>query len=231
MSVLVYCISARLGRVVQGVPVGTNRALFYLLWMFLGGRLLPARGAVFSGLTDFGLPLPAVRRCGAALASGQGEISLLLKHWQALVEEEGQWKAHEHEGYRPVPCDLVGFIRPHLKGCLGKHYVSVAGKALPAVSFGLLGAVGSVGGQRLAVPRAIVRTDPKDPSETRLMELTLRKAKAVLREKEVLICDRGFSLAQLQKEGIDLSVLRVPQNFTARRAELPPSKGHGRPAE
>ena len=75
-------------------------------------------------------------------------------------------------------------------------------------------------GQRLALLRAIVRTDSKDPSETRLMERTLRAAKTVLQEKEVRVCDRGFSLAQLQKEGIDLYRVRVPQNFTARRAEL-----------
>lgn len=231
MSDLVYRIASLLGRVLQSIPVGTNLGLFHLFWMLLSGRLLSSRGAVIPGLADLGLPTPAARRSWAALAYGRWEAASLMKEWQALVQEEGRWQAHAYEGYQPVACDLVGFYRPRLKGCPTRHYASIAGKALPALSFGLLVSVGSVGGQRLALPRALVRSDPSDPREVRLMELTLRQAKAALKPKEILVCDRGFPLALLQKVGIERYLVRSPQNFTARRAALSPYKGHGRHAE
>ena len=46
MSATVYRISTMLSSVLQEVPVGTNLALFHLLWTLLSGRLLTSRGAV-----------------------------------------------------------------------------------------------------------------------------------------------------------------------------------------
>jgi hypothetical protein len=48
MSPIVYRMNDVLSRVVQGVSVGTNLGLFYLLWMLLSGRLLLSRGLVCS---------------------------------------------------------------------------------------------------------------------------------------------------------------------------------------
>jgi hypothetical protein len=62
MSELVYRICTLLEYVVAGVPRGTNWGLFHLLFALLSGRFLPARGAVFAALSDFGLPKEAVRR-------------------------------------------------------------------------------------------------------------------------------------------------------------------------
>jgi hypothetical protein len=121
MSTIVYRISLLLGAILADVPVGTNLALFWLLWSLLSGRFLLSRGAVFPALAAGGLPADAVRRSGAALAYGRWAIQTLVRAWHQVVEQEGRWQAHGYEGFRPVAWDLVGFFRPRLSGCLGKH--------------------------------------------------------------------------------------------------------------
>ncbi len=56
--------------VVQDLPIGTNLALLYFLWMQISGALLPSRGALFPALQDSGLEPPEVRRAWAALRYG-----------------------------------------------------------------------------------------------------------------------------------------------------------------
>src|SRR5436190_23523967 len=112
MSATVYRISLMLSSVLRDVPVGTNLALFHLLWTLLSGRLLASRGAVIPALADTGLSAAAVRRAWAALATGHWASNTLLARWHRWVQCEGQWQPHCHAGYRPVAADLVGFFRP-----------------------------------------------------------------------------------------------------------------------
>src|SRR5712692_7568402 len=74
MSTIVYRIAVLLSALLAEVPVGTNLGLFWLLWALISGRFLRSRGAVFPALADGGLPADAVRRSGAALASGRWAI-------------------------------------------------------------------------------------------------------------------------------------------------------------
>ena len=120
MSIIVYRMSVLLSRTLADVPIGTNLGLFWLLWALVSGRFLLSRGAVFPALADRGLAADAVRRAGAALAYGRWAIQTLVQAWQQVVQQEGRWRAHRYEGFRPVACDLVGFFRPRLSGCLGK---------------------------------------------------------------------------------------------------------------
>ena len=112
-----------------GVPIGTNLGLFHLFWMLLSGRLLQSRGAGIPGLAAFGLPAAGVRRAWAALAYGKWHAAQWLEAWEQFVQHEKVFHAHEHGGYRPVACDLVGFFRPRLRDCPTKHDSSAAGKA------------------------------------------------------------------------------------------------------
>ena len=228
MSSLVYRISGLLCRVVQGVPIGTNLGLFHLLWMIISGRLLQSRGAVIPGLAETGLADDAVRRAWAALAYGKWHAPPLLCIWRQIVIDEGHWQAHRQGGYRPVACDLVGFFRPHLQNCLTKHYSSAAGKALPAITLGVAVSVGSVGEQRVPVPRAFVRAEPDDQSQDALQTRLLKQVGKLLEPDEALVSDRGFPLAQIQEAGIERYVARGAKNFTARRAGVPAYKGRGR---
>jgi len=255
MSSLVYRINSIVSRLLASVPVGTNLGLLYLLWMLLSGRLLQSRGALIPGLADMGLSDDAVRRSWAALCYGKWQTSDLLSDYQQIVGEEGRWQAHRYGsrcctatssstmweegrwqahrygGYRVLACDLVGFFRPRLKECPTKHYLSAAGKALPAIPWGMGARIGSVGGQRLAVPCLLVRSEPTDAGEEDLQVRLLKQTNAQMAGDELIVCDRGFPLKQLQEAAVRRYVVRAPLNFTARRAYLPEYKGQGRPPE
>jgi hypothetical protein len=228
MSTIVYRISLLLGTIVADVPIGTNLGLFWLLWALISGRFLLSRGAVFPALADGGLSAAAVRRSGAALAYGRWAIQTLVRAWHQVVQQEGQWHAHQYEGFRPVACDLVGFFRPRLRGCLGKHDQSGADKALPAIVLAVVAAVGAVGTVRLPLLRLLLRADPHDPSEAALQRRVVAQAGAALQPDEALIVDAGFGVATLLTEGVPRFVARVARNFTARRNVLPAYKGRGR---
>lgn len=228
MSSILYRINGFLSHVVACVPIGTNLGLFHLLWMLLSGRLLQSRGAVIPGLAAFGLSAAAVRRAWAALAYGRWCTAQLLAAWQRVIQDDGYWHAHRHGGYRPVACDLVGFWRPRLQGCVTKHYCAQAGKALPAISVGIAARIGSAGPQRLALPCLLVRTEAEKPGEPGLQRQLLHQTQALLAADELLVTDRGFPLAQIHAAGITRYVSRGPTNFTARRATRPAYCGKGR---
>lgn len=228
MSTIVYRIAVLLSAILADVPVGTNLGLFWLLWALISGRFLLSRGAVFPALADGGLPAEAVRRSGAALAYGRWAIQTLVQAWHQVVEQEGCWHAHRYEGFRPVACDLVGFFRPRLSDCLGKHYHSGADKALPAIVLAVVAAVGSVGKVRLPLVRLLLRAEPSDRSESDLQHRALTQAGATLPPDEVLVVDAGFGVVALLTGGVPRFVARVARNFTARRNVRPVYKGRGR---
>jgi hypothetical protein len=231
MSAIVYRIQTLLEKILADVPVGTNLGLWHLFLSILSGRLLTSRGALFPALTDFGLDAPTVRRANAALCYGHFQIDTLVANWNNAVKEEGGFQPHEIEGIQPVACDMTGFFRPQMQAALGKHYQSQADKALPAVSLGLIGAVGSVATMRLALPQAIVCQDPSDLSEKALKQRTLAQAKQCVAPRQAGIFDSGFKPEELLESGIGDFVVRGATNFTARRNFLPAYKGVGRHPE
>ena len=195
MSTIVYRISVLLG---GDIGRGARRHESGAVLAALGADLwsVPAQsGRCLPGLADGGLPADAVRRSGAALAYGRWAIQPLVRAWQQMVQQEGRWHAHRYEGFRPVACDLVGFFRPQLSGCVGKHYQSGADKALPAIVLAVVAAVGSVGKVRLPLLRLVLRADPDDGSEAALQRRALRQAGAALQPDEVLVVDAGFGVA------------------------------------
>ncbi len=229
MPEAVYRMLTLLCALVAAVPVGTNLGLLHLPWMLVSGQLLSARGAVIPALSGTGLSARAVRRAWAALGQGDWTSAPLLARWQALVMTEGRWQPHRHGGYGPVAVDLTGFWRPRLQGCPTTHYYAPAGQALPAIVLGLIARVGSVGGQRLALPRAFVRADPADPRASTQERLVVRAAGAQCAPDEALVLDAGFGLALLQAAGATRYVVRQAKNATFRRATPPAYGGRGRP--
>jgi hypothetical protein len=228
MSTIVSRIALLLGAIVADVPIGTNRGLFWLLWALISGRFLLSRGAVFPALADGGLPAAAVRRSGAALTYGRWAIQTLVRAWPQVVEQEGRWHAHWYEGFRPVACDLVGFFRPRLSGCLGQHSQSGADTALPGIVLAVVAAVGSVGKVRLPLVRLILRAEPSDPREAELQRRAVTPAGATLHADAVLVVDAGCGVAALLTGGVPRFVARVARHLTARRNVLPASRGRGR---
>ena len=206
---------------IQYLPIGTNLALLHFLWMLVSGALLPSRGAIFPALKSIGLDDAATRRAWVAFRKGVWQMPAILALWREYVQALPDWQEHRYEGYLPVTIDVTAFWRPALKRCPGKHYHPAANRALPAVIFGIVGEVGEINGQRLALPRAFERVHPKDNSEKRLWQEILKNAKKSLKKDEIAVIDAGMKISILQEAGIDLYVLRLATNFTARRNYLP----------
>lgn len=218
-----------LAGLLESLPIGTNLALLQFMWMLVSGALLPSRGAVFPALKSIGLAEAETRRAWAAMRGGVWQIAVLLRLWQAQVEELEGFQYHRHGRFRPLSVDITAIFRPQLKGWQGKHYYPPAGKALPAVPFGVVGGTGSLNGQRLAVPRAFRRIDSQDPDEQRLQCELLVWVAGQLAPDEVAILDAGFKLSDLMMAELLRFVLRLASNFTAQRNVPAPRKKKGRP--
>jgi len=220
-----------LAKLVEELPVGTNLGLLHILWSLVSGNFLESRGAIFPALQRMGLDEAESRRAWAAFAKGKWKISGLLSRWQKQVEKEGKWQEHRFGKYRVKAIDLVGFWRPTLQNCPGKHYKAEAGKALPAVLLGMITRVGQVGEQRVPLPTDFIRIDPDNTSEANLTTRLLKHAAKTLADDEIAVLDAGFSLKELLEVGLDRFLVRLALNDTARRNKLPPYKGKGRPPE
>lgn len=228
MTDLVYRINQIHATLLSSVPKGTNLALSHLMWAMTTGNFLPARGSVASALYQFGCPEDAIDRAEQALNTGKWSLDTLVASWREQALRDPDWKVHRFEGYCPVACDLTAFFRPKLKGLKTKHYKSEAGKALPAVVYALVGEIGQVQGQRHCLPRQLIRHDQEEESEIAFQNKVVCSALSGLKLDEVLVIDRGFSLEELLAAGKGHFVVRLRQNFTARRNYLPAYKGVGR---
>ena len=228
MLIAVESTIQALQAVVQDVPVGTNYALLQLMWVMVQGRLLVSRGAIFPALTGSGLNWSAARRCWAAMRYGAWQSEGLIEAWRQYVAQQGKWQEHEYDGYCGVAVDITAFWRPRLKGWLGKHFHNLAGRALPAVSFGVVVRVGQMGLQRVPLLKSLVRTDPEDPSDAKLVERLLHEVGQNLAADEVALFDAGFKMAALQAAEIKQAVVRLAANVTARRNYPALYKGRGR---
>ena len=107
--------------------------------------------------------------------------------------------------------------------------MSQAGEALPAIPFGLIASVGSVGTQTVPVVRQIVRAPSATATEAELVSAVLSQAATELASDEAAVVDRGFTVRKLHAAGVPRWVSRVPRNFTARRVAPPEYGGKGRP--
>jgi len=217
-----------LSAVVKDVPVGTNLGLLQVFWALLSGALLRSRGALIPALASSGLDARATRRAWAAFRYGQWQIRALLETWGVYVHGLAGWTARRSEGYRALAVDVTAFWRPSLKGCPSQHYHPLAERALPAVIMGLVGEVGEVNGQRLALPRVFERVVPADPTEARLWAVLLKRVARVQAADEIVVVDAGVKVRDLQGAGVSRYLVRLATNFTARRNALP-TYTRGRP--
>jgi hypothetical protein len=230
MSSLLYDLCARLFPILAKVGVGTNLGLLQIFFALVSGRFLANRGALVPALEDCALSADAVRRSVQALSYGCWNIQDLIDAWQKVVRAEHRWHPHRYGGFRPVAVDLVGFFRAKLQGHVGKHYTSRADKALPALVFGMVASVGSVGKKRLPILRHLVRQRGHE-TENDLQDRVIRQTLSTLVSDEVVIVDAGFGIEALLKHPQAAFVARQDVNVTARRNCLPAVKRQGRPPE
>ena len=214
----VYRTASFLCQLVACLPIGTSLGLVHLLWAILSGGLLTSRGAVFPALGQTGLSDPETRRAEAALRTGKWSVSRLLARFGWMVYREHQAKPVRigRIGYRPLLIDWVGFYRPHLHDCDSSHYSSEAGKALPALEFGMVASVQQIGDRRVPQLLALNRT-----GDTVAL---LRLAKTKQGQKDVIVADRQVKMSHIEEAQVDRFVIRGAQNLSARTSEIPGQK-------
>ena len=224
-------IIAILTRICQRLPIGTNLAMVYFFWMLISGALLPNRGAIIPALKSIGLSDEETRRSWAAFGSGVWGIQELCSEFGSYVREQPEWKERRYEGYLPIAVDITAYFRPTLRDCPGIHFHPGAQRALPAINIGLMGEVGEMNGQRLALLRRIERSNGTEVSEPSLWKTLLPKVAKELKRDEVAVIDAGVKIRAVQEAGITRYVLKQAQNMTARRNFLPEPALLGRKPE
>jgi len=198
--------------------------------MLVSGALLASRGALFPALQSIGLEAAEVRRAWSAFRYGAWTIQPMLQAWRTYVQKQAAWQAHQYAGYHVKAVDITAYWRPSVKTIKSKHYDAQAGRALRAVVFGVVGRVGSVGEQRMALLTDLIRADLTDPSESALQTELVNQVALGLADDEIPVFDAGFKLRALFEANLSRFVIRLAKNFTARRNVLPDSSG-GRPPE
>jgi hypothetical protein len=216
--------------VLQTVPIGTNIGLLRVLWVMVNGSFLQSRGALFPALAMNGYSDQEVRRSWAAARYGSWRINELLETWRIYVARENQWRERRYEGLRVLSVDLTGFWRPKLKNWVGKHYSSLARRALPAVVFGVMTLSGEIGRHRIPLLTRLVRIQPELDKKTVRRHL-LKEAYSQVGADVIAVFDAEFGVIEIQEAGILRYVLRLAVNATAYRNVLPIYKGRGRRPE
>lgn len=205
----------------QNLPIGTNLAMLYFLWMLISGALLPSRGAIIPALKSIGLSDAETLRSWAAFGGGVWNVNEMGSVLGAHVRKMSEWKEHRYEGYLPLTVDITAYWRPALQGCPGVHFHPAAQRALPAINIGLWGEVGELNGQRLVLLRRIERANGKEVTEPFLWKTLLPRVARELKSDEIAVIDAGVKSGAVQAAGITRYVLKQAQNVTARRNFLP----------
>ena len=217
--------------VVQMTPIGTNLGLLRMMWVMVNGSFLRSRGGIFPALNLNGLSPKEVCRTWAALGYGSWTIGELLSEWQVYVASQNEWQANRYAGLQVLSIDITGFWRPRLKGWLGKHYSSVAGRALPAVALGVMTLSGRIQEKRIPLLQAIKRCKPESSESDFRVELLKAAEKRGQSASEVKVLDAGFYLAEIHMAKLKQYVVRLASNCTACRNQLPDYQGRGRRPE
>jgi hypothetical protein len=173
-------------------------------------------------------------RTREAIQRGAWSIRGLLKDFHAWVKERTAWQPLRVAGYAVKAIDTIGIYRPRLQSCQTKHYNSTAGKALPAINFAVLSAIGRVENQKVSLPELFVRGDDKARTEEALMQRICEQSKAFLEQTDVVTADRKFPVMVMLEAGMQHVVVRRATNFTVRRAlntEDTKLKKRGRPRQ
>jgi hypothetical protein len=215
----VYTTLSFLARLVQKLPIGTNLALAHLLFTLLAGHLLQSRGALFPALSAAGLNQKQTCRAVAALREGTWKVQSLLERLHLLLRQEGKAQPVQIGNWKPLLLDWVGFFRPRLSGCTSKHFDSRAGKALPAIEFGMVAPLLGVGKRKFPCLRTLIRG-----GDTLTLLQAARQKQA---QDEVILIDRQAKIPHLHAAGITRFVTRGAIHLVAYRKD-PPSQPLGK---
>ena len=229
---ITYRIHQAVIAITQKLPIGTNKRIHDTLLTIIGGHLLESRGAIIPALHAINLDKNAILRTREAIAEGSWSVRGLLKQLWNWVQNLDSWQPLIVAGFKVNAMDTTCIYRPRLQNCLTKHYNSTAGKALPAINFGLLSGVGRMQDQKVTIPKLIIRGDEHALSEEQLMQRLAVQASQILTSTDLIVADRKFPVMVMLEAGLKNVVVRRATNITLRRvfiASEVQKTGRGRP--
>lgn len=207
---------------VTTLPKGTDlglcdviSAMYSGYFIESGGGIMPAVDQYLSAyITDETERAARSRRAAKAITYGQFNQVELLSELKRIVEADGHWEATRIQGYRLKPVDMTGYKRRRVKKLKSKSYDSQIGRAVPAVSFGMMGTTGRVGAQRMALLEMLVGGDITQNSPSGEMEKVYKEVAKKLTGTDLALFDAGFSLVDAVRHGIENCVVRLAKNCT-----------------
>jgi hypothetical protein len=172
---------------IQDAPLGTRRGIYCCLFTIMAGHMRQSRGALIPALDKVGLTSNECLRAREAAAEGVWEVQQFLDRFHETVVQEQHWHPLVVGGFKVNAADNTCTYRPRLQNCDTNHYNSTAKRALPAINFGLYSAVGSMNGQKVTLPKLIVRGNDKAKTDTTLMEQLCERIGKMLNDKDIVV--------------------------------------------
>ncbi len=217
-----YRILELIEQMVAVAPKGTALGLTDLISAMFSGYFIESGGAVTPAIEAFLRQevkeekerAARTRRGAKAVTYGSYNLKELMDKLQAIVKEEGHWQPTVVQGYRIAPVDFTAYRRAAVKMLKAKAYVSDTGKAVSAVPIGMIGTVGQVNGQRMALLKNIVQTDLSLNDGSGHKKQLYKQVATELAEDEIAVFDAGFRLVEAVEANITKCLIRLPKNVT-----------------
>jgi len=180
-----------------------------------GGAVMPAVERYLSQtIEDEEERAARSRRAAKALTHGQYNLTELIEKLQDILLSSGDWKPTVIQGYKIKTGDFTLYKRASVKELMSKAYDDEAKRAVKGVSFGLMGAVGQVGEQRMAIPEIITGGKIKTNEPKTEMNDFYREVAKRLGIDELIVLDGGFSLVQAATMNVINCLMRLAKNCT-----------------
>ena len=217
-----YRILDLIEQMVSVAPKGTALGLSDLISAMFSGYFIESGGAVTPAIEAFlrrevkdeKEREARTRRGAKAVTYGSYNVKELIDKLQAIVEVEGHWQPTVVQGYRVAPVDFTAYRRAAVKQLKAKAYVSDTDKAVPAVPIGMIGTVGQVNGQRIALLKNVALADLSVNDSSAHKKQLYKLVAKELAEDEIAVFDAGFRLVEAIEANIPRSLIRLAKNVT-----------------
>ncbi len=217
-----YRILSLIEQLVAVVPKGTALGLSDVISAMFSGYFIESGGAVTPAIEAFlrqevkDEKEREARTCRAAKSITYGSYNLLelINKLREIIQAEGNWKPIMAQGYRITSVDFTPFRRIAVKKLKAKAYISDANRAVPAVSVGMIGSVGEVNGQRIALLKNADVADLTINDEPAHKKRVYKLVAKGLDKDELAVFDAGFRLAEAAEADIERCLIRLAKNCT-----------------
>jgi len=229
-----YQVQQAIEQMVSTLPKGTDLGLCDAISAMYSGYFIESGGGIMPAVeqylrafvSDETKRAARSRRAAKAITYGQYNLAELLDEQKRIVAADGRWQATVIQGYKLKPVDMTAYKRARVKKLKSKSYDSQAGRAVPAVPFGIMGTTGRVGEQRVAILDMLVCGDTNQNSPSGEMAKVYQQVAKKLTETDLAIFDAGFSLVDACVHGVNNCVVRLAKNCTFGKTpgKIPPRK-------